>query len=170
MKGLDIDFEVRIREIEEVYDPTLEPEQVAEFLATLKAEAFIDSIKKNEIIITSDTVVIHDGEVLEKPANEKEAIQMITRLSASEHKVITGVCVWSKEKRMTFSDETIVEFEELSEKEIRYYVTNYQPYDKAGSYGVQEWIGYVGIKKLSGSYFNVMGLPLRLIYRALKEF
>lgn len=170
LKGLDIEFEIRTKEIDEVYDPSMENEKVPEFLAELKAAAFLDELRENEILITSDTIVIHDGSILEKPRDPLDAFEMVSKLSGSEHTVVTGVCVWSKDKRLTFSDHTQVEFERLTDEEIHYYIDKYSPFDKAGSYGVQEWIGYIGIKKLCGSYFNVMGIPLRKVYQALKEF
>ena len=170
LKGLDVSFEIRTKDVEEIYDPRMDKEKVPVFLAELKAEAFQDEMKEDEIILTSDTIVIHDDKILEKPKNREQAIEMVSRLSDSRHTVITGVCIWSKNKKVLFSDHTKVEFESLSAEEIEYYIDRYQPYDKAGSYGVQEWIGYVGIKKLEGSYFNVMGLPLHRVYQELKSF
>ncbi|MCG8577054.1 MAG: Maf family nucleotide pyrophosphatase [Flavobacteriales bacterium] len=170
LKGLDVSFEIRTKDVEEIYDPRMDKEKVPVFLAELKAEAFQDEMKEDEIILTSDTIVIHDDKILEKPKDREQAIEMVSRLSDSRHTVITGVCIWSKNKKVLFSDHTKVEFESLSAEEIEYYIDRYQPYDKAGSYGVQEWIGYVGIKKLEGSYFNVMGLPLHRVYQELKSF
>jgi septum formation protein len=170
LKGLDVSFEIRTKDVEEIYDPRMDKEKVPIFLAELKAEAFQDEMKEDEIILTSDTIVIHDDKILEKPKDREQAIEMVSRLSDSRHTVITGVCIWSKNKKVLFSDHTKVEFESLSAEEIEYYIDRYQPYDKAGSYGVQEWIGYVGIKKLEGSYFNVMGLPLHRVYQELKSF
>lgn len=170
LKGLDVEFEIRLKEIDEDYPESLEPEKVPEFLAELKAEAFLDDLKENEIIITSDTIVIQDGEILEKPKNRDEAIYMIASLSGETHTVITGVCIQSKNQKELFSDHTRVTFGRLDKEEITYYIDKYKPYDKAGSYGAQEWIGYVAIDKLEGSYFNVMGFPLHKVYQALKKF
>ncbi|WP_027418349.1 Maf-like protein [Crocinitomix catalasitica] len=170
LKGLDIDFEIRVKPIDENYPSTLKPEEVPEFLAKLKASAFDGEIAEDEIFITSDTIVIRGNDILEKPKSKEDAIRMISQLSAASHTVITGVCIRSATKEMVFSDNTHVTFMPLTEEEISYYVEKYEPYDKAGAYGVQEWIGYVGIERLEGSYYNVMGLPLHLVYKALKSF
>jgi septum formation protein len=168
--GLDIEFEIRTKEVEEVYPNNLKKEKVPEYLAQLKADAFKGELTEKDILITSDTIVQLEDEILEKPKSEEEAKEMIRKMAGKTHTVITGVCIRSTEKNVVFSDHTKVTFCELSEEEIDYYISNYEPYDKAGSYGVQEWIGYVAIDNLNGSYFTVMGLPLHKLYKALKEF
>ena len=168
--GLDIEFEIELREVEEIYPDHLPFELVPQFLAELKASAFEKTVSEDEIIITADTVVLLDGLILEKPKSADEAKEMIRKLSGNTHTVVTGVCVMSKNKKETFSDHTRVSFAALSDKEIEFYVERYQPFDKAGSYGAQEWLGYIAIDKLEGSYFNVMGLPVHKIYSVLKSF
>jgi len=170
LKGLEIDFEIRTLDVDEVFPTNLKGKEIPEYLAKLKADAFLSEIKNGEIVITADTVVWINDHVLNKPANREEAIVMISELSGAEHQVFTGVCITSLEKQLTFSDETKVQFTKLNEAEIEHYVDHYQPYDKAGAYGAQDWIGYVGISKLNGSYFNVMGLPVHLLYEHLKQF
>ncbi len=170
LKGLDIDFEIRTKDLDEIYPDNLAAFKVPEFLSELKADAFLSDLKENEIIITSDTIVIHENKILEKPKSKEEAIGMVGTLANSIHTVITGVCIQSNSQKELFSDHTQVTFVQLTAEEIEYYISKYEPYDKAGSYGVQEWIGYVAIDKLEGSYFNVMGFPLHKVYQALKKF
>jgi septum formation protein len=166
--GLELEFEIRTLEVEEVYPPDLQREDVPRYLAKLKADAMKPTMAADELIITSDTIVYLDNEIIEKPADRSEAIEMVSRLSGNTHTVITAVALTSNKQQKVFHDETIVEFEELSQEEIEHYIDNYEPYDKAGSYGVQELIGYIGIKSITGSYFNVMGLPLHRLYQELK--
>lgn len=170
LKGLDIDFEIRTKDIEEVYPDDLETAKIPEYLSKLKADAYLQDLKVNDILITSDTIVLIEDGVLEKPKDRADAIRMLTELSGKTHTVITGVCISGWEKQIVFSNHTKVTFSELSQDEISYYVDQYQPFDKAGSYGCQEWLGYVGIEKLEGSYYAVMGLPLHQVYDALKHF
>lgn len=170
LKGLDIDFEIRTKEIEEIYPPELPIFEVPEYLAKLKATAFQNDLQENDLLITSDTVVILKNQILEKPAGRDEAIQMIQLLSGNTHTVVTGVCLTTKDKQLSFSDQTKVTFKALTEEEIVYYIDHYQPFDKAGSYGCQEWIGYVAIDRLEGSFYSVMGLPLHRLYDYLKKF
>ena len=170
LKGLDISFEIQLKDIDESYPSSLDPHEVPVFLAEKKAAAFMESLTENAIIITSDTIVIQDGDILEKPKSIEEAKEMLHKLEDYSHTVVTGVCIQSLTKIIVFSDHTRVHFMPLTTAEIDYYVEKYQPFDKAGSYGVQEWIGYIGIEKLDGSYFNVMGLPVHKVYAALKEF
>jgi septum formation protein len=170
LKGLDIQFTIQTKEIEEVYPSDLAPEHVPVFLSKLKAAAFQESLHPNDLLITSDTIVILGDEILEKPKSEAEAKEMIAKMSGKTHTVVTGVALTSISKQVVFSDQTQVTFCELSTEEIDYYIEKYAPYDKAGSYGVQEWIGYVAIHKLEGSYFTVMGLPLHRLYEELKKF
>lgn len=170
LKGLDIQFEIKTKEVDESYPLTMKPEQVPVFLAEKKADAFVDLLEKDTILITSDTIVIQGKNILEKPNSIEEGKAMIRKLSGQVHTVVTGVCIQTLEKSISFSDETRVLFTDLTDDEIDYYMKNYQPFDKAGSYGVQEWIGYVGIERLEGSYYNVMGLPVHKVYTALKTF
>lgn len=157
-------------DIDETFPPTLELEKIAEYLAKKKASAYSKKLKKNEILICADTVVICNGLFLGKPKNKKESFEMLLALSGNSHKVITGVCLKSNEKTISFSEETIVSFSKLTESEINYYIENFKPFDKAGSYGIQEWIGLIGIDKIYGSYFNVVGLPIHAVYSNLKLF
>lgn len=170
LKGLDLEFELRTKDVDESYSNQLSAEDIPAFLSIKKANAFIDELKSNEIIITADTIVIQGERILEKPKTATEAKEMIASLSNDTHVVVTGVSVQSLTKKITFSDETAVTFGKLTEEEIDYYVSKYKPFDKAGSYGVQEWIGYIAIEKLNGSYYNVMGLPVHKLYNVLKEF
>lgn len=170
LKSLDIDFKIQVKEVEEVYASNLKAEEITNYLAKLKAAAFENEIKKNEIVITSDTIVWHHNKPLEKPKNEEEAIKMLQQLSNSSHKVITSVCLKSEFKEHVFFDVTTVYFKQLSLEEITYYVENYKPFDKAGGYGIQEWIGFIGVTKLEGSYYNVMGFPVHKLYEELLKF
>jgi septum formation protein len=170
LAGLDIEFETRIKEVDESYSSDIEIYNVAEFLADKKAKAFESELKDNEIIITSDTVVICNGEILEKPKSKIQAFDMLSKLSGKSHEVVTGVCLMSTHKKELFSGTTKVWFKKLSCDEMNYYIKKYEPFDKAGSYGIQEWIGYIGIEKIEGTYFNVMGLPVNLLYDKLQKF
>lgn len=168
--GLEIEFEIRTPEVEEVYPSDLKREEVPLFLAKLKADSMRRELADDELLITSDTIVFIDEEILEKPADRDEAISMVSRLSGTTHTVITAVALTSSTRQTAFFDETEVTFMDLDHEEIEHYIDNYQPYDKAGSYGVQELIGYIGIKSITGSYFNVMGLPLHRLYDELKRW
>ncbi|OIQ31364.1 MAG: septum formation protein Maf [Crocinitomix sp. MedPE-SWsnd] len=170
LKGLDIDFEIEVRPVDEIYSLDLEAEKVPSFLSKLKATAFDGDLNESDILITSDTIVILGSEILEKPKSEEEAKGMIRKMAGKTHTVVTGVALTSADKQEVFSDHTKVTFGELTDEEIEYYISKYKPFDKAGSYGVQEWIGYVAIDNLEGSYYNVMGLPLHKLYKALKHF
>ena len=168
---MGIHFEVRVKPVNEVFPENLSNEEVAIFLCELKANAFVeDEFKDDELLITADTIVCLGDEILNKPNDRGHAIEMLTKLSGKMHEVITGVCLRSKEKMKSFSVSTNVYFRELSMNEIEYYVDVFQPFDKAGSYGIQEWIGFVGITKIEGSYFNVVGFPTEKIFEALKNF
>lgn len=169
MKGLDIDFEIEVREVEEIYPDDMPAVEIPSYLAKLKSEAFDADIDDNTIVVTSDTIVIHEGKVLEKPKSREEAVEMISRLSDSTHTVVTAVCLSSTEGKVIFDDHTKVSFVKISDEEVGYYIDRYRPYDKAGAYGVQEWLGYIGIDRLEGSYFTVMGFPLHKVYAELKK-
>ncbi len=160
LKGLNLEFEVKTKEVDESYPIEIEVDKIAEYLALKKAIAFGDELDNNTILITADTIVIKKNEVLEKPNNKGEAKKILTELSGNSHKVITGVCVKTIKKTISFSVSTTVHFKVLTSLEIDYYINHFKPFDKAGSYGIQEWIGYIGIPKIEGSYFNVMGLPV----------
>lgn len=170
LKELGFDFEIKTKEIEEIYPPELTRENVAVFLSELKASAFVNDLNGNDLVLTSDTIVCLGSEIIGKPTDREDAIKMLGKLSGNKHEVITAVTLLSKEKQHTFYEETAVYFKTLTTSEIEYYIDNYQPFDKAGSYGIQEWIGYIGIEKIIGSYFNVMGLPVKRVYEELIKF
>ena len=171
LSGLDIDFEVKVLpDIEENYPETLAIRDIPVFIATEKAAAYKDMMTEHDLIITADTVVVLGKKVLGKPKNQNDAKLMLHELSGHTHQVITGVCLMSRARQRSFSVTTDVTFKELTEAEISYYVEKYQPLDKAGAYGIQEWIGYIGVTSQNGSYFNVMGLPVQRIYNELKLF
>ncbi len=171
LAGLDIDFEVFVKKnIDESFPNNLEPTKVAEYISKKKADAYQKDLREDLLIITADTVVIQDKNILGKPEDKEEAIRMLKNLSGKSHQVITGVTLTTKTQQHSFSSNTDVCFITLSNEEIDYYIEKYKPYDKAGSYGIQEWIGYIGINHISGSYFNVMGLPVQQLYQALKSF
>lgn len=168
--GLDIPFTVNvIKDIDESYPETLPADETAEYIAAKKAKAYTEPIAKDELLLTADTVVILEGEVMGKPADEADAVQMLKRLSGKTHKVITGCCLVGADKERHFSVCTNVTFANLTDEQINYYVNKYKPMDKAGAYGIQEWIGYVGVTRLEGSYFNVMGLPVQRIYDEIQR-
>ncbi|MDH6354101.1 septum formation protein [Dysgonomonas sp. PH5-45] len=171
LKGLDIPFEVKVlQDIDESYPPDIEPAKVPEYLANKKAEAYASLVDGDTMVITADTVVILDGQIYGKPENETHAKQMLAKLSGKTHQVVTGVCLYTKDKQKTFSAVSDVRFAELSENDIEYYVEKYRPMDKAGAYGVQEWIGYIAVEYISGSYYNIMGLPVQKLFKELRGF
>ncbi len=170
LEGLHIPFTIKSLNIDESYSEDLKREEVARYLSKKKATAFEDKLKKEDVLITSDTTVYLNGEILNKPQNEQEAKKMLLKLSGETHTVITAVTITDLEKQITFHNETDVTFLDLSEEEIDFYIANYKPFDKAGSYGAQEFIGYIGIIKLEGSYFNVMGLPVHALWHELKSW
>jgi septum formation protein len=170
MKDLDLDFEIRLSDVEEVYPDTLKGVEITDFLAELKANALTDTLKDNEILITSDTLVWHEGKALGKPKDHNDAFEMLMSLSGKTHEVITSVCIKTTNSTDTFNETTKVTFNTLKDDEVKYYLNNYKPYDKAGAYGIQEWIGLVAIAKVEGSYVNVVGLPVDKVYQHLKKF
>lgn len=171
LNGLDLIFEIKVKNTKEIYPEEMHYTEVPEFLARLKADAFIrEDLSKNSIIITADTIVVLDGEIIGKPKDKEDAKKMLQRLSGKEHTVITGVCLTSKDEQTVFSSRSEVFFRELNESDIDYYVEEYNPLDKAGSYGIQEWIGYIAIEKIKGSFYNVMGLPTQLLFEELVQF
>lgn len=170
LKELELDFEIKLKEIEEIYPDHLKAEEITNFLAKLKASAFENELQDNEVLITSDTIVWLDNKALGKPIDASHALRMLTEMSGKTHKVITSVCLKSIKKEVVFHDETLVTFTDLSLDEIEFYLKNYKPFDKAGSYGIQEWIGLVAIEKIEGSYANVVGLPTHKLYKELMNF
>lgn len=171
LSGLDLDYEVKVLpDIQETYPADLPTAEIPLYIAAEKADAYRNEMKPGELIITADTVVVLGNKVLGKPADFDEASRMLHALSGHTHQVITGVCLTTLEKQRRFSVSTNVTFGTLTDDEIQYYVEKYRPLDKAGAYGIQEWIGYIGVTGLEGSYYNVMGLPVQRIYSELKLF
>ena len=170
LKELDVAFEIQLKDIEEIYPEHLQAEEITNFLAKLKASAFENDLQQNDILITSDTIVWLNNKALGKPKDYDDAFEMLTEMSGTTHKVITSVCIKTTKKEIVFYDETLVTFKALSSNEIKYYLNNYKPFDKAGSYGIQEWIGLVAIEKIEGSYANVVGLPTHRLYEELMKF
>jgi septum formation protein len=170
LAGLGIDFEVKVLpDIEENYPESLSVKDIAEYIASEKASAYKNQMADNDLIITADTVVIVDDKVLGKPADAADAAEMLRLLSGKKHQVITGVCLTTKAEQRRFSVVTDVTFKQLTNEEICYYIETYRPFDKAGAYGIQEWIGYVGVTGIDGSYYNVMGLPIQRIYTEMQN-
>ncbi len=171
LQKLGINFNIALKvAVNENFNPTLKKEEIAMYIAEKKAEAYDKLIKKNRLLITADTIVWIEDEVLGKPQNEKAAFKMLKKLSGKTHSVITGITIQTAWKKHTFHCETKVIFKKLSSNEINYYIKNYKPFDKAGAYGIQEWIGLIGVKKIDGSYNNVVGLPLYKLYTELNNF
>ena len=165
---LEIDFEVRVIEgIDEAYPKELSVEEVPQYIAREKARVYI--VDKDEVLLTADTVVVLGNEIMGKPHDEADAMRMLRQLSGKTHQVITGVCLTTNDKQVTFADVTDVNFADLTDEEIKYYVDNFRPLDKAGAYGIQEWIGLAGVTGIKGSYFNVVGLPVHRVYAELKK-
>lgn len=169
-KDLNLDFEIRLKETKEIYPEHLQEAEITNFLAELKANAFENELLENDILITADTIVWLENEALGKPENFNNAFEMLTKMSGKTHHVFTSVCVKTNTKQLVFSQETKVTFNHLSSAEITYYLNNYQPFDKAGSYGIQDWIGLVAINKIEGSYSNVVGLPTSKLYEVLNNW
>ncbi|WP_291870395.1 Maf-like protein [Maribacter sp.] len=166
-KELNIPFEIRLKDVDEIYPDTLQGAEISDYLAILKASPQKEEIVEKEILITSDTVVWHNKESLAKAANANEAYEMLRKLSGEWHQVITSVCFTTSEKQIVVNHTTKVKFKELNDKEIWYYIENFKPFDKAGAYGIQEWIGLIAIEEIQGSYTNVVGLPTQLVYDTL---
>ena len=169
MKDAGFTFEVRLKNVEEKYPQELHWENVPEYLSKVKASAFREELKADEVLITADTVVCIQDRILGKPADRKEAISMLRELSGNRHLVVTGVSVTTRTEQLSFSSRTDVFFKHLSNEEIIFYVDTYKPFDKAGAYGIQEWIGYIGIERIEGSFYNVMGLPIQKLYETLRK-
>ena len=171
LADLRLPFEVWVKEDNpEIYSDEMSQKEVAEFLAKEKSKPYLGELKAGDILITADTIVCYRDHILGKPETREEAIDSLKQLSGNQHQVITGVCISSPDKNYCFSSETLVKFADLTEAEILYYIDNFAPFDKAGAYGIQEWIGYIGVERIEGSYFNVMGLPVQKLYTELKKF
>ena len=170
LTDLGIKFTIKTAKKEEKYPIFLKDEAIAKFLAKQKATYFLNQLKNKDLLITADTIVTLDDVIFNKPKDKDDAFNMLSKLSNNTHKVITGVCIKTQDKKLVFSSTTLVTFKELSEQEINFYIKNYNPFDKAGSYGIQDWIGKVGVVRIKGSYTNVVGLPLTELYENLKKF
>ena len=169
-KEMDLHYTIRLKEIEEIYPEHLQAEEITNFLAELKASAFENELEENDILVTSDTIVWLNGKALGKPKDYDDAFQMLQQLANQTHEVITSVCLKSIDKTEVFHCVTKVTFANLSDEAIKYYLDNYQPFDKAGSYGIQDWIGLIGISKIEGSYTNVVGLPTEMLFQKLMNY
>ncbi len=168
LQGLGLDFEVRtLKGIDESYPSSLKGEDIPKFISGQKAKAYMRDMADDELIITADTIVYCDGEVLGKPSDDEDAARMLRRLSGKTHQVITGVSVITKQTHRVFATTSLVQFDNISDEDIQFYVSHYHPNDKAGAYGIQEWIGYIGVVRLEGSFYNVMGLPVQRLYKEL---
>jgi septum formation protein len=165
-KELDLEFKIQIKEIEEKFPKHLKGAEITDFLANLKSQAFTNLTEK-DLLITSDTIVWLENKALGKPKNKQEAYTMLKELSGKKHEVITSISIRNNNFQKIINDTTVVYFKEISDKEITYYINNYNPYDKAGAYGIQEWIGFIAIDKMEGSYFNVVGLPVHKLFKEL---
>ena len=170
LEQLGYTFTQKSKDTDESFSKEIPQREVAAYLSKKKAAAFTGEIEQNDLIIASDTIVLIGNEILNKPSNHQEAFEMITKLSGKQHEVITGVCLKSKEKEVSFSVSTSVFFKQLKDEEINYYIEKYQPFDKAGAYGIQEWIGLIGVEKIEGSFYNVMGFPAKEVYEAMERF
>jgi septum formation protein len=170
LRGINLNFEVMPMDVEESYPPYLTGVEIPMYLAEKKADAYKNLLNDELMVITADTIVFLDGKVLGKPVDKADAFKMLQRLSGKTHQVITGVCISTNLRRRTFHTISEVKFARLNEAEIEYYLEHYAPYDKAGSYGVQEWIGFIAVENINGSYFNVMGLPIQRLYNELKRW
>ena len=169
-KEMDLHYTIRLKEIEEIYPEHLQAEEITNFLAELKASAFENELKENDVLVTSDTIVWLNGKALGKPKDYDDAFKMLQQLANKTHEVITSVCLKSIDKTDVFHCVTKVTFANLSDEAIRYYLDNYKPFDKAGSYGIQDWIGLIGISKIEGSYTNVVGLPTEMLFQKLMNY
>jgi len=169
-KDMHLDFEIRLKDVEEIYPDHLKASEITDFLAILKANAFQEELQPNDILVTSDTIVWHNGKALGKPKDYDDAFHILKTLSNSTHEVFTSVCIKNNDKIDIINETTKVTFSTLSDEAIAYYLENFKPYDKAGAYGIQEWIGLIGISKIEGSYSNVVGLPVQKVYEYFANF
>ncbi|TVZ54950.1 septum formation protein [Lutibacter sp. Hel_I_33_5] len=168
-KDLDLDFEIRLKEVEEIYPKELNGSEITDFLADLKSKPFDNELTGKDVLITSDTIVWFNNTALGKPKNEEDAFTMLRSLSGNKHEVVTSISIKSIHFQKIINDTTSVYFKELTDDEIHYYIKNYQPFDKAGSYGIQDWFGFIAVDKIEGSYFNVAGLPVHKLYKELMK-
>ena len=169
IKDLGLSFEVRLKPVEENFPETLKGAEIAEFLAELKAKPLLKDLNPEDILLTGDTIVWHENQVLHKPKNKDQAFEMLKKLSGNSHQVISAACLATSKRKVLVHDSTTVYFKNLNKEEINYYIENFNPYDKAGGYGIQEWIGKTGIHKIEGSFYTVMGMPIDKVYDVLKE-
>lgn len=169
-RDLDLDFEIRLKEIEEIYPPELKAYEITDYLAVLKSTAFDSELEENDILVTSDTIVWHDGKALGKPKDYNDAVKMLRKMAGSTHEVFTSICLKTTEATTVFHDATKVTFAEMSDEAIHYYLETCKPFDKAGAYGIQDWLGLTVISRIEGSYTNVVGLPTEKFYRYLSSF
>jgi septum formation protein len=169
LKDLGLEFEIQLKEVEEIYPDNLKGIEITDFLAELKSKPF-EKLNQNDILITSDTIVWLNNQAIGKPKDKQNAINSLRKLSGQKHEVITSICIKTSENIKIINDITDVYFKELSDDEINFYLDNFKPFDKAGSYGIQDWIGFIGVEKIEGSYFNVMGLPVHKLYTELSKF
>lgn len=169
LEELDLDFEIRLKEVEEKFPDTLTRTEITDYLAKLKAAPFLAELKDNEILITADTIVWLDGKAIGKPENAADAKEMLSKLSGNVHEVISTIAITTNTQTSLINETTKVRFKTLTNDEINYYIDKFKPFDKAGSYGIQEWIGYIGIEKIEGSYFNVMGFPVQKFYELMSK-
>lgn len=169
LRELGLNYDIKTKIVDEVFPEDMPASEVAEYLAKKKGSAYQSDLSDNELVITADTTVVTGTTILNKPADEEEAKYMLELLSGKSHQVITGVCLTTQQSQISFRDTTTVFFRTLTEKEIEYYIRQYQPFDKAGGYAIQEWIGMTGIVKIEGSYFNVVGLPVEKLYKFLRD-
>ena len=170
LEKMGLSFEVIVTNVDESYDPLMDPKDVAEFLSNKKATALVPRLGPDQVGITADSIVVLDEKIYEKPLDENDAFRILSQLSGKTHTVYTGVTIINKSKRVSFTDETLVHMLPMNDSEIRYYIENYKPYDKAGSYGIQDWVGVCKVGKIEGSYPTVMGLPVHRVYNRLQEF
>lgn len=169
LRGLDVEFEIKTKDIDETYPEQYKREEIALYLSQLKAKAYQDKLQQDEVLITADTIVCLDNRVIGKPKNREDAKVMLQNLSGNRHDVITAVTITTNNHTESFYNQTAVHFGTIEANEIDYYLNHYKPFDKAGSYGIQEWIGYIAIDRIEGCFYNVMGLPVRQVYQALKK-
>jgi septum formation protein len=169
LEELGLDFEIRLKEVEENFPATLVGSEITDYLATLKSKPFLKELKDNDLLITADTIVWLDNRAIGKPKNSSDAKMMLSKLSGNQHKVISTIAITTNKKTYLINDTTSVTFKPLSNAEINYYIEHYKPFDKAGSYGIQEWIGYIGIERIEGNFFNVMGFPVQKFYELMMK-
>lgn len=169
-KDLDLDFEIQLKPVDEIYPKHLQKEGITDYLSKLKAEPFLSNLKANDILVTSDTIVWHNNKALGKPKDENDAFEMLKSMSDDSHEVLSSICFTTTTKQKVVNTNTKVSFKVLTDEEIWYYINAYKPFDKAGAYGIQEWIGAIAITKIEGSYNNVVGLPTHLLYETLINF